>query len=195
MSQSPILLPRPLALLATAAMISILLLGFLQGAQQVHADITIPVGDLWFCNSSFQNGVCETVVNQGETVTWNYASGVTVHNSRECGANCSSPSGTPIWQLPAAPTAAPWTQSFTFNTPGTYLYRCDLHTVAMRGRIVVQAPASVGGVAELPGVAQAPSRSSDSGELGYAALAGGLAAAVAAIAAGAWYAWRRLSRS
>ena len=194
MSQSPILLPRPLALLATAAMISILLLGFLQGAQQVHAETTIPVGDLWFCNSSFQNGVCETVINQGETVTWNYASGISVHNSRECGANCSSPSGSPVWQLPAAPAAAPWTESFTFNTPGTYLYRCDLHTVAMRGRIVVQAPQSVGGVAELPDLAQAPGRSSDSAERRYAALAGGLAVALTAIATGAWYARRRWLR-
>ena len=191
MSALRIVLHRPLALLATAAMIPVLLLGLLQGAQEAHADTTIAVGDLWFCNSSFQNGVCETVISQGETVTWNYASGVTVHNSRECGANCSSPSGTPVWQLPAAPTAAPWTESFTFNTPGTYLYRCDLHTAAMRGRIVVQAPPSVGGVAELPDLAQAPSRPSDSAERSYTALAGGLAVALAAIATGAWYARRR----
>jgi hypothetical protein len=189
-----IVLHRPLALLATAAMIPVLLLGLLQGAQDARADTTIPVGDFWFCNSSFQNGVCETVINQGETVTWNYASGASVHNSRECGANCSSPSGTPVWQLPAAPTAAPWSQSFTFNTPGIYLYRCDLHTVLMRGRIVVQAPPSVGGVAELPDAAQAPSRASDSGASGYGALAGGVAAAALAIAAGAWYARRRWLR-
>jgi plastocyanin len=188
-----IVLHRPLAVLATTAVISVLLLGLPQGAQEAHADTTIAVGDLWFCNSSFQNGVCETVINQGETVTWNYAGGVTVHNSRECGANCSSPSGTPVWQLPAAPTAAPWSESFTFNTPGTYLYRCDLHTVAMRGRIVVLAPQppSVGGIAELPEVAQAPSRSSDSAGRTYAALVGGLAVALAAVAAGAWYAKKR----
>jgi len=177
-----------------AAMMSVLLLGPLGTAERAHADTTIAVGDLWFCNSSFQNGVCETVIDQGETVTWNYASGASAHNSRECGANCSSPSGTPVWQLPATPTVDPWTESFTFNTPGTYLYRCDLHTVAMRGRIVVQAPQAVGGIAELPDVAQAPPRPSDSGERSYAVLAGGLAAAALAIAAGAWYARRRLSR-
>ncbi|HJX61437.1 MAG TPA: hypothetical protein VJ578_02605 [Dehalococcoidia bacterium] len=191
MSALRIVLQRPLAALATAAVISVLLLSLPQGAQEAHADTTIAVGDLWFCDSSFQNGVCETVINQGETVTWNYASGVTVHNSRECGANCSSPSGTPVWQLPAAPTAAPWSESFTFNTPGTYLYRCDLHTVAMRGRIVVQAPPSVGGIAELPEVAQAPSGPSGSAGRTYAALAGGLAVALAAVAAGAWFAKRR----
>jgi len=49
------------------------------------------------------------------------------------------------------------------------------------------APPAVGGIAELPAV-------SDSSEPPYAALAGGLAAAVAALMAGAWYARRRFSR-
>ena len=193
MSALVIMLPRSLVIFVWA-MMSVLLLGLLGTAERANADTTIEVGDLWFCNSSFQNGVCETVINQGETVTWNYASGATVHNSRECGANCSSPSGSPVWQLPAAPTAAPWTRSFTFNTPGTYLYRCDLHTVAMRGRIVVQAPQAVGGIAELPDVTRAPARSSDSAERSYAILAGGLALAFTAIAAGAWYTRKRLSQ-
>jgi len=193
-SPLPIVLSRPLILLAMGVTMAALPSGLLRGTQQAHADTTIPVGDLWFCNSSFQNGICETVISQGETVTWNYASGITAHNSRECGASCNSPSATPVWQLPATATAAPWTQSFTFNTPGTYLYRCDLHTAAMRGRIVVLAPQSVGGIAELPDVAQAPTRSSDSSTRSYAALAGGLAAAFVAIAtAGAWYVRRRWS--
>ena len=186
MNPLPILLGRTLLLLAMGAMIAALSLALLSNSEEAHADVTIPVGDLWFCNSSFQNGVCETVINQGETVTWNYASGITAHNSRECGANCSSPSGTPVWQLPAAPTAAPWTQSFTFNTPGTYLYRCDLHTAAMRGRIVVQAT-SAGGVAELPDVAGSSSRN-------YGILAALGAAVVLAATAGAWYARRRFRR-
>lgn len=192
MSLPPILLRRSLILLAAGAVMPALLLGLPQSTQEAHADTTIAVGDLWFCDSSFENGVCETVINQGETVTWSYASGITLHNSRECGANCSSPSATPLWQLPAAPTAAPWTQSFTFNTPGTYLYRCDLHTVAMRGRIVVLAPQpqSVGGIAELPEVVQAPAGASGSSTGRYAALAGGLGA-VAVAAVGGWYVWRR----
>lgn len=192
MSPLPMLLRRSFVLLAMGAMMPVLLLGLPREAQEAHADTTIAVGDLWFCNSSFQNGVCETVINQGETVSWNYASGASAHNSRECGANCSSPSASPLWQLPSSATAAPWTRSFTFNTPGTYLYRCDLHTVAMRGRVVVLAPQTVGGIAELPDVAQAPARSSDSSAGSYAALAGGLAAVLVAIAAGAWFARRRL---
>jgi hypothetical protein len=53
---------------------------------------------------------------------------------------------------------------------------------------------SVGGMAELPDVAQAPSRQSDPSTGGYAALAGVLAAAFVTITAGAWYARRRFSR-
>ena len=48
----------------------------------------------------------------------------------------------------------------------------------------------VGGVAELPDVAQ----SGDSSAATYAALAGGLAAALVALTAGAWYARRRWGR-
>jgi len=56
---------------------------------------------------------------------------------------------------------------------------------------------SVGGIAEFPDVAQAPAgESASSGESGppYAALAGGLAAAVVGLSAGAWYAKRRWLR-
>ena len=61
--------------------------------------------------------------------------------------------------------------------------------------IFVSPVAMIGGIAELPDVAQAPGRQSDSSTGGYAALAGVLAAAFVTIAAGAWYARRRFSRS
>ena len=61
---------------------------------------------------------------------------------------------------------------------------------------------SVGGIAELPEAAESPvegagslRNESDSAAGTYAALAGGIAAAVVALGAGAWYARRRLSRS
>jgi len=53
---------------------------------------------------------------------------------------------------------------------------------------------SVGGIQELPNAAEIPTARSASSDLPYAALAGGLAAAVVAIAAGAWYARRRWLR-
>ena len=52
----------------------------------------------------------------------------------------------------------------------------------------------VGGIAELPDVAQAPASHSAPSTGTYAALAGGLAAAVLALGAGAWYARRRWVR-
>ncbi len=57
------------------------------------------------------------------------------------------------------------------------------------------APSAVGGIAELPDVAEtAPGRQSDSSAGGYAALAGGLAVAVMILGAGAWYGRRRWLR-
>jgi len=53
---------------------------------------------------------------------------------------------------------------------------------------------SVGGIAELPDVAQSPASQSGSSAGTYAALAGGLAAAVLTLMAGAWYARRRWVR-
>ncbi len=59
------------ALLVIADISLIALAGFaLSGGSGAHAKstITIQVGDIWFCDSSFQNGVCETTVNAGDTV-------------------------------------------------------------------------------------------------------------------------------
>ena len=55
-------------------------------------------------------------------------------------------------------------------------------------------PYSVGGIAELPDIAQAPASHSGPSTGTYAALAGGLAAAIVALGAGAWYARRRWVR-
>jgi len=55
-------------------------------------------------------------------------------------------------------------------------------------------PAAVGGWAELPEAAKAPASESGSSAPPYALLAGGLAAAVLALTASAWYARRRWFR-
>src|SRR6266516_930817 len=36
------------------------------------ATVTVNVGDLWFCNSSFSGSVCPTSIRTGDTVTWNW---------------------------------------------------------------------------------------------------------------------------
>ena len=110
------------------------------------ATTTIDVGTTWFCNSSYQLGVCETTVAIGDTVTWNFTGGIySIHTSTHCGADCDNPTATPLWDSGAR--VGGQTYSYTFTQAGTYLYQCSLHLNYMRGRIVVLSP--VGGIAEL----------------------------------------------
>ena len=104
------------------------------------ATVTVTVGDNWFCNSSFQNGVCETKINAGDTVTWDFGPANNLHTTTECGASCSNPTAMPLWD--SAPPRSSGTFSHTFSAPGTYLYQCSVHTSQMRGRIVVNSPAT-----------------------------------------------------
>ncbi len=97
----------------------------------------IAVGDTWFCNSSFNNGVCSTQIDAGDTVVWDFGSGSLPHTTTECGASCDSPTGTPLWDSGVLQGSG--TFSHTFNTPGTFLYLCEIHPFQMRGQIVVQA--------------------------------------------------------
>ena len=104
---------------------------------RAQQQVTINVGDFWFCERSFQNGVCETAINAGDTVVWTF-SALNSHTTTECGASCDSPTSTPLWD--SSPSSS-GTFSRTFNTPGTYLYYCTIHPDQMRGRIVVAAVA------------------------------------------------------
>ena len=98
---------------------------------------TIQVGDYYFCDSSFENGVCETTVNAGDTIEWQF-SGAQLHSTTECGGD-----------LDACPEPHLWDSSFmdsgsfvfVFGTPGTFLYRCQVHPDQMRGRVIVLAAA------------------------------------------------------
>jgi len=98
------------------------------------AEITIDIGNFWFCDPSFEGGVCETTIQVGDTVTWNWVEGN--HTTTECGADCDNPTETPLWDAPL--DSANPTFSRTFDTPGTYLYLCGIHPVLMRGRIIVE---------------------------------------------------------
>ncbi len=100
---------------------------------------TIPVGDIWFCNSTFQGGVCEITIHAGDTVTWNFTGAAALHTTTECGASCDSP--VPLAQAQwdsGILGAGAGTFSHTFTTPGTYLYYCRIHPAIHRGRIIVQ---------------------------------------------------------
>ncbi len=97
---------------------------------------TVAVGDTWFCNESFYAGICETTISVGDTVSWNFSGAVLVHTTTACGADCDSPTDTPLWNSGLVIGAS--TYEFTFDTPGTYLYYCVVHPILQRGRIVVQ---------------------------------------------------------
>ncbi len=103
---------------------------------------TVPVGDIWFCNSSFQGGVCDVTIHPGDTVTWDFSGASAHHTTTECGASCDSPvpRTQALWDSgPIVGTDSPNTFSRTFTTPGTYLYYCRIHPDVQRGRIIVQA--------------------------------------------------------
>ncbi len=98
--------------------------------------VSIVEGDNWFCDASFQLGNCQTTVTVGDSVTWVYPEGSTIHTTTECGASCDSPTGTPIWDSGFMFVGDTFT--WTFDTPGTYPYYCTLHRTDMRGTIIVE---------------------------------------------------------
>jgi plastocyanin len=97
------------------------------------ANVTVNVGNFWFCNSSFQNGVCPTTVKVADTVTWNWVVSFP-HNTTSCTdatfSNCNGQN----W---ASPTQSSGTFVHQFNSTGTFYYQCTVHPTQMRGRIDV----------------------------------------------------------
>lgn len=99
------------------------------------AEEAISVGDFFFCDASFQSGVCETTIAAGDTVTWSVAGGFhTVTACDESFATCPSEGGFDSGQLIAG---GQFQQ--TFDSPGTFNYRCNNHPFLMRGTITVEA--------------------------------------------------------
>ena len=166
------------------ALAAVLLLPLGGAALAQPATTTIAVGDLYFCAPSFQNGVCETTVNEGDTVEWQFSANVQ-HTTTECSDDHDTCSAPHLWDSPVLSSGG---FPFTFDTPGTFLYRCQLHPGQMRGSITVVA------VAEPSPTAQASAVPSGGGvppadggaALSWGAVAGGamLIVAAAALAAG-----------
>lgn len=159
-------------------------------ASPVHAATAqVQVGTYWFCNSSYASGVCPTTINVGDTVQWNFPSGI-YHTSTECGASCETPTGSPVWD---SGLMIGGSYSYTFSQAGVYKYQCGVHGALMRGQVTVVGASAVGGIASLPDVERAAldSRSRSGVGVGLLAGAAAIAAGMIAVAGGAWYARRR----
>ena len=109
------------------------------GETSADSETTVQGGDLWFCGPSFQGGVCQTTVSAGDTVQWQWT-GQSAHTSTECAGNLDTCPQPHLWDSGSPKSSG--TFSFTFNSPGTYVYRCQVHTAQMRGRVIVLAPAT-----------------------------------------------------
>lgn len=157
-------MPRKLLALAignvTLAVIGVILLATLIPGGKASAGGPHPqvnVGDNWFCAPKFSGGVCDTTIPLGDTVTWNFGTASGTHSTHECGADCSVPVPTALWDSGFVSDGS--TFQFTFNQPGTYLYRCNVHPAIMRGRIIVvgePAPSATPTTTPPPGTTPTP---------------------------------------
>ncbi len=166
------------------------------GSASAQLARNVSVGDLWFCDASFQGGVCETTISAGDTISWDFSGAALPHTTTACGADCDSPTDTPGWDSGIINDGSSF--QFTFDEPGSYLYRCTVHPTIMRGQIVVEAAAEpeptepaddepedgatpdVVEVTGAPATGQGPGTTSSSGWLLVAGLA-----AVASVGLGA----------
>jgi len=100
----------------------------------------VEIGDIWFCEPFYTEQACAASVRAGDTVRWEYpSSGIFFHTTTECGADCDTPTASPLW---ASDRLLPG-DSFerTFDTPGIYFYYCTIHP-PQRGSIRVLEAAS-----------------------------------------------------
>ena len=70
-----------------------------------------------------------TTIAVGESVTWSFTGTSALHNVASSGANWSFRNGDPGSGSPPA--------SYTFTTPGTYRFICEVHATTMFGDVLV----------------------------------------------------------
>ena len=98
------------------------------------ATVPVPAGNNWYCDPSYQDGVCDTTIAVGDTVVWEMAAGT--HTVTECEpgfANCPPSGGFDSGLLNQGESSA-----HTFSQAGVYEYLCLLHDQQMRGRITAE---------------------------------------------------------
>ncbi len=161
-------------------------LGFVS-ATTVNVPVSGTIGQTWYCSSTYESSTCPTAISTGDTVNWVFNGDIySNHTTTHCGASCSTPTATPLWDAPVTQTG---NYSYVFNTPGTYLYYCEVHGTQMLGSVTVAG--GVGGETLLADVGAGVRQGSDgllNIWLGMAAIAGGMVTLTGA----AWVA-RRLA--
>ncbi len=129
---------RPTAVLAVLAVV-LLWLSTGPTSPAAAATASIPAGDTWFCDPSFQGGACDRTIAVGDTVVWDFTGAALTHTTTECGPSCDTPTAMPLWDSGLVSPASPNRMfQHTFSQAGTYLYHCMVHPTLMRGRIIVQ---------------------------------------------------------
>ena len=131
---------RPVLHVALAAAFLLTVAFVAQPSNALAATATVDVGDIWFCDETFELGdVCETTISPGDTVVWDFNNTNLPHTTTACGDSCDDPTLTPLWDSGLLNEG---TFEYTFDEPGTYLYYCLVHPTLQRGRIVVQGAAT-----------------------------------------------------
>lgn len=134
-----------LVVLLAGAALAIALPGTAPGAAALPATASFTAEDFsWHVTGDVASS--SVAIAPGGTVTFGYPSGASMHNAdfsggpapSSCTQTAGTPGGTPP-PLPTSPTAAGWSGTCTFDTPGTYAFHCDLHPF-MHGTIVVGEP-------------------------------------------------------
>ncbi len=130
---------RPTLRITLAAAL-LLTLALMTQQSTAAATTTVAVGDIWFCNETFEGGVCETTINVGDTVVWDFAGAKLPHTTTTCGDSCDEPTETPRWDSALINDGT--TFEYQFNEPGTFLYFCAVHPFLQRGIMHVQGSAA-----------------------------------------------------
>ncbi|MEO8456873.1 MAG: plastocyanin/azurin family copper-binding protein [Chloroflexota bacterium] len=102
------------------------------------ATVSVDAGSNYFCSLDFDGSTCETDILQGDTVTWNVSAGT--HTVTECNDTLTACPPTGGWDSGLLDEGQSYSQ--TFDTAGTFNYRCELHPSEMNGKIVVAAVAT-----------------------------------------------------
>ena len=142
----------PASVIALLAVLTLLVIaaaasfGWQQGAR-AQTETVIEVGDFWFCEpkdsdcmSTHPDDIDVAIeINVGDTVKWQWVgTGLypASHTTTHCADNFTTCGGPREWDS-ANLSQTSGTFSFTFSSPGTFLFRCQVHPTHMRGEITV----------------------------------------------------------